>query len=156
MTVSIITRKPDELTPSELYALLQLRADVFIVEQASPYADIDGRDLLEDTLQLWAHTNGTVIGTLRVLNVESVTPSIGRVATAKNARGRGVSGALLTHAISLCRPDATIHLGAQTYLERWYGKYGFVRAGAEYDDVGILHIPMTRTPRQPAASSHTG
>lgn len=140
------TRDAGSITAVELYALLRLRTDVFVVEQDCPYPELDGRDLHEGTLHVWAHEGGDVLGTIRVLDVHSTTPAIGRVATAPVARGRGVAGRLIRHGISLCRPDAVIHLHAQAHLEGWYEGFGFRRAGDPYDEDGIPHVPMRRAP----------
>jgi ElaA protein len=142
----IETRTPAEITAAELYAVLRLRVDVFVVEQACPYPDLDGLDLRDDTLQVWAHEDGEVLGTIRVLRSAGTDPAIGRVATSAAARGRGVAGALIEHGITLCRPDATIGLHAQAHLEQWYARYGFARAGETYDEDGIPHVPMARVP----------
>lgn len=147
MPLTIETRSPADVTAAELYAVLRLRVDVFVVEQDCPYPDLDGQDLLDDTRQVWAHDDGELLGCIRVLRAGSDHPAIGRVATAGAARGRGVAGALLEHGITLCRPDATIHLHAQAHLEQWYARFGFERAGEDYDEDGIPHVPMTRTPR---------
>lgn len=140
------TRDADHITAAELYPLLRLRTDVFVVEQNCPYPELDGRDLDEGTLHVWAHDDGGVLGTIRVLDVHSPTPAIGRVATAPAARGRGVASRLLRHGIGLCRPDAVIRLSAQARLENWYERFGFRRNGAPYDEDGIPHVPMTRDP----------
>lgn len=147
MPLTIETRTPAEITAAELYALLRLRVDVFVVEQACAYPELDGQDLLDDSLQVWAHDDGELLGTIRVLGSRGDSPAIGRVATAGAARGRGVAAALIEHGITLCRPDATIHLHAQAHLEQWYARFGFERAGAGYDEDGIPHVPMVRTPR---------
>ncbi|WP_250444509.1 GNAT family N-acetyltransferase [Actinotalea sp. C106] len=146
MGITIETRTATQITAAELYPLLQLRVDVFVVEQECPYPDLDGQDLLPDTLQVWAHEDGAVLGCIRVLRAGSGTPSIGRVVTSPAARGRGVAGQLLEEGIALCGPTATIHLGAQAHLEQWYGRYGFVRAGENYAEDGIPHVPMERRP----------
>jgi ElaA protein len=136
------TREADRITAAELYPLLRLRTDVFVVEQNCPYPELDGRDLHEGTVHVWAHDGGDVLGTIRVLEVHSPTPSIGRVATTPEARGRGVASRLLLHGIGLCRTDAVIRLSAQAHLETWYERFGFVRAGEPYDEDGIPHVPM--------------
>lgn len=147
MTTTFTARRSDELTVREMHDLLKLRVDVFVVEQECPYAEIDGRDLLEDTVQLLAHEDGELVAAQRVLGVHDAEPSIGRVVTRADARGRGLAGALLERGIELCRPEATIRLGAQAHLEQWYGRFGFVRAGEDYLEDGIPHCPMLRTPR---------
>jgi ElaA protein len=144
--LEIETRTAADITAAELYPLLRLRVDVFVVEQDCPYSDLDGQDLLPGTLQVWAHDDGELLGCIRVLRADGDAPAIGRVATAQAARGRGVAAALIQHGITLCRPDATIHLHAQAHLEQWYARFGFERAGEDYDEDGIPHVPMTRRP----------
>jgi len=130
MSVEIAVQTPGDLDTERLYALLKLRTHIFIVEQRSSYPDLDGMDLTE--------------GTVRILDVNGEEPHIGRVATKIEARGRGLAGQLMERAVALCRPDAQIHLGAQTQLESWYGKFGFERCGEDFDDDGIMHLPMIR------------
>jgi ElaA protein len=69
--------------------------------------------------------------------------SIGRVATARHARGRGLSARLMDRGIELCEGRA-IDIGAQAYLEAWYTRFGFVRSGPDYLEDGIPHLPMRR------------
>lgn len=147
VALTIETRTAADVSAAELYDLLRLRVDVFVVEQACAYPELDGRDLLEDTLLVWAHDDGDLLGTIRVLGVHGTSPALGRVATAPSARGRGVARVLLEHGIALCRPDAEIHLHAQAHLEEWYARLGFRRAGDDYHEDGIPHVPMTRAPR---------
>ncbi len=144
--MTVETRTPADLTPAELYALLRLRVDVFVVEQACPYPELDGRDLLPGTRHVWAHEDGELLGTVRVLDADGDRPVVGRLAPARAGRGRGVAGALIEHAISLCRVDAPLELHGQAHLERWYERFGFVRTGDTYDEDGIPHVPMVRTP----------
>ncbi|WP_204720258.1 GNAT family N-acetyltransferase [Glutamicibacter sp. FR1] len=136
--------KPDELSMDLLYSILKLRADVFIAEQRSCYPDIDGRDLDAGTVHLIVAEDGKVLSTVRIMDIDSCAPRIGRVATAAEARGRGLAGELMQRAVDLCAPDAQIQLSAQTQLEGWYGKFGFQRSGEDYDDDGIMHLPMIR------------
>ena len=130
-----------ELTPAELYGILRLRVDVFVVEQACPYPELDGRDTEPTTTHLWvADDDGTVLATIRVLE-NGEDRAIGRVATAAAARGRGLSARLVERGIELCE-GRTIDIGAQAYLESWYERFGFRRSGPDYDEDGILHLPM--------------
>lgn len=130
-----------ELTPAQLYGLLRLRVDVFIVEQTCPYPELDGRDAEPGTLHLWhADPDGTVLSTIRVLE-NGENRSIGRVATAMSARGRGLSAQLIRRGIELCG-GRTIDIGAQAYLEAWYERFGFRRSGPDYLEDGIRHLPM--------------
>ncbi|MEU2350522.1 GNAT family N-acetyltransferase [Modestobacter sp. NPDC049651] len=134
-----------ELTPAELYGILRLRVDVFVVEQACPYPELDGRDAEPTTTHLWVADDGPdgdgrVLATIRVLH-NGEDRAIGRVATAADARSRGLSARLVQRGIELCE-GRTIDIGAQAYLERWYERFGFRRSGPDYDEDGILHLPM--------------
>ncbi|UYQ77978.1 GNAT family N-acetyltransferase [Glutamicibacter sp. JL.03c] len=144
MSVEIAVQAPGDLDTERLYALLKLRTHIFIVEQRSCYPDLDGLDLAEGTVHLSTWEDGEILCTVRILDVHGEEPHIGRVATKVEARGRGLAGQLMERAVALCRPDAQIHLGAQTQLESWYGKFGFERCGEDFDDDGIMHLPMIR------------
>jgi ElaA protein len=130
-----------ELTPVELYALLRLRVDVFVVEQACAYPDLDGRDAEPDAWHAWIEgDDGGPVATLRVLREPDGTHRIGRVVTAPAARGRGLAGALVRDA--LARVDGTVVLHAQSHLAGWYAGFGFVPDGPDYVEDGIPHTPM--------------
>ena len=130
-----------ELTPAELYGLLKLRVDVFVVEQTCPYPELDGRDTEPGTVHVWASgEDGEVLSCIRVLE-NGDDRAIGRVATAVGARGRGLSAQLVTRGLELCA-GRTVDIGAQAYLEGWYGRFGFVRSGEDYLEDGIPHLPM--------------
>jgi ElaA protein len=138
---SLRTARFAELTPAELYGLLRLRVDVFVVEQNCPYPELDGRDAEPRTVHLWfADDSGDVLATIRVLE-NGEDRAIGRVATAASARSRGLSTQLVRRGIELCE-GRTIDIGAQAYLEHWYGRFGFRRSGPNYLEDGILHLPM--------------
>ncbi|MBC9955088.1 GNAT family N-acetyltransferase [Leucobacter sp. cx-42] len=138
-----------ELAPEELYGILQLRQQVFVLEQDCVYLDADGRDLEPGTVQIWATAaDGTVAATVRVLDDSADEPgliAIGRVATAPAWRGKGVAAELITHALELTAGSPAI-LHAQSHLTHWYGRFGFVACGAEYLEDGIPHTPMRREP----------
>jgi ElaA protein len=134
-----------ELRAAELYAILIARARVFIVEQNCPYLDLDGLDV--GAWHLW--TGAPVKAYLRILapGAKYDEPSLGRVITAPEARrtglGRALVGEGLRRAESLFGASA-IRIGAQRYLERFYGEFGFVRASDDYDEDGIPHVEMLR------------
>lgn len=130
-----------DIGPETLYRILALRSDVFVVEQDCVYLDLDGRDLEPGARQFWIEQDGSVLATLRLLRDPDGTARIGRVATARSARGSGLAAALMRRALEFA-PDGDVVLGAQTYLEKWYGRFGFVRDGADYDEDGIPHLPM--------------
>jgi ElaA protein len=131
-----------DLDPRTLYRILALRSEVFVVEQDCVYLDLDGRDLEPDARQVWIERDGEVIATLRLLR-DPDCARIGRVVTAPAARGGGVAAALMTRAIELAG-SVDVVLDAQAHLADWYGRFGFVRDGAEFVEDGIPHVPMRR------------
>jgi ElaA protein len=141
--VSIFNAPTRNLDVVTLHEILRLRQDVFVVEQAAAYPDIDGRDLEPGTLQFWAG-QGSVDATLRLLREDDGTERIGRVATAAAARGQGLSSMLMEAAIAEAR-SPRIAIDAQAHLEQWYARFGFVRSGDDFSEDGIPHLPMTRT-----------
>jgi ElaA protein len=121
--------RPSTLDAVTLYRILRLRVDVFVVEQRCPYPELDGRDLDPDAEWLWAEEDDRVLGTLRMLREPDGTVRIGRVATDPAARSRGVAGRLMEFALQrLGKAEAV--LDAQSPLEGWYQRFGFVRSGA--------------------------
>jgi ElaA protein len=139
----------DELSREELYGILALRQEVFIVEQRCPYADADGRDL--DAAHLFCLEAGRVIACARLFAPGPAEAVIGRVVTSPAVRRTGLGRELMRRAIDALRDQhgpTAIRLGAQSYLERFYGSFGFIRAGEDYLEDGIPHLPMRR-PAQP-------
>ncbi len=132
-----------ELDPTTLYRILQLRTDVFVVEQQCPYPELDGRDLEPSARQVWIERDGAVLATLRLLVDPDGALRIGRVATAKAARGEGLAAALMRRALELAGTGEVV-LDAQTYLSDWYARFGFIRDGADFVEDGIAHVPMRR------------
>ncbi|WP_017538320.1 GNAT family N-acetyltransferase [Nocardiopsis halophila] len=135
------------LDAADLYALLRLRVDVFVVEQKCPYPELDGRDTEPGTLHLWACREddpSAVLGYLRVLEEDGGAARIGRVATAEQARGRGVAGRLMEAALERIGPREAL-LDAQAYAAGLYTRYGFAQEGPEFLEDGIPHVPMRRS-----------
>lgn len=136
-------RRFDQLSPTALYRLLQFRQQIFVVEQASPYGDLDGLD--QDARHLLLSADDALVGCLRV--VPSPTEiRIGRVAVAAGWRRRGLGRRLMDEALSLCRerwPGQPAALAAQLYLVSFYESLGFGATAAPYDDCGVLHVEMT-------------
>lgn len=137
-----------ELTVDQLYRILAVRQAVFVVEQTCPYQDADGRD--RDAVHLWAEADdGAILAYARLFapGARYVEACIGRVITAPEARRTGLGRALMTEAIARCAArwgPGPIRLGAQRYLERFYGDLGFVPDGEPYDEDGIPHVEMVR------------
>ncbi len=142
VTVTDIRSAPwRELGPVTLHEIVRLRQDVFVVEQACPYPDLDGRDLEPGAVQWWVTgEDGAVLATLRMLGRAGGELRIGRVATAATARGRGVAAALVAAALEAT--SGPVVLDAQSHLEGWYARLGFVRDGEEFVEDGIPHVPM--------------
>ncbi|NLD09920.1 MAG: GNAT family N-acetyltransferase [Xanthomonadaceae bacterium] len=151
----------DELTTLELFSILKLRQNVFMLEQASLYPDIDGADLsalhlflVSDQYEAETQTPLPILAYGRILAptqlkedlASSQKISFGRVIIAKEARGTGLGTALidqLMETIKMRFPHVSqIEIGAQAHLENFYGKFGFVKVTEPYDDGGVLHIDM--------------
>jgi ElaA protein len=136
-----------DIDPTVLYRLLALRVDVFVVEQACRYRELDGRDLEPGARLVWAEQHDQPVATLRLLIDPDGAVRIGRVATAATARGAGLASSLMRRALGLAAtmaPGADAVLDAQTYLVGWYARFGFRRDGADFDEDGISHTPMRR------------
>jgi ElaA protein len=147
MTIALRRLRAQDLDAATLYELLKLRVEVFVVEQACPYPELDGRDLLAETRHFWLEApDGEVICTLRLMEEHTggaKTFRIGRVCTKRTARGQGHSSRLLQAALAEVG-DYPCRIDAQTYLEEMYRQHGFVRQGDEFLDDGIPHVPMER------------
>jgi ElaA protein len=131
-----------DLDTTTLYAILKLRADVFVVEQKCPYADLDGRDDEPGTRHVWLSRGEEIRGYLRILD-DGDAERIGRVVVAPAARGAGHAARLMDQALTIIGNRPSV-LAAQTYLARFYAKYGYQQAGPEYLDDGVPHVPMVR------------
>ena len=147
MTVAVRRVRAPDLDAATLYELLKLRVEVFVVEQACPYPELDGRDLLAETRHYWLEQgDGEVICTLRLMEEHSGGAKafrIGRVCTKRTARSRGHTARLLQAALAEVG-DFECRIDAQTYLAEMYGRHGFVRDGDEFLEDGIPHVPMMR------------
>lgn len=140
-----------DLSVQKLYELLKLRVEVFVVEQACPYPELDGRDLTTETRHFWLEDDGQVICTLRLLEEHDDGKKsfrIGRLCTARSARGRGHTTRLLQAALAEVG-DSPCRINAQTYLIDMYGKHGFLLDGEEFVEDGIPHVPMRRGGGEP-------
>jgi ElaA protein len=133
-----------DLDAPTLYALLKLRTDIFVVEQACPYPELDGRDTEPTTRHLWFADEPTdPKAYIRILAEPDGSARIGRVCTAASARGRGLARRLMEAALARTG-DRPCVLDAQRYLLDFYRSFGFTVAGPEYLDGGIPHVPMRR------------
>jgi ElaA protein len=134
-----------DLTALEVYNLLQLRNDVFIMEQTCFYRDVDDKDL--DAYHLLVQENGVMIGYARLLpkgiSYEKCC-SIGRVLILEKYRKYNYGKTLMQEAITFCLHhfESPIKISAQQYLEVFYTNLGFVIAGEMYLEYDIPHLPM--------------
>ncbi|MCR8934320.1 MULTISPECIES: GNAT family N-acetyltransferase [Pseudomonas] len=149
MTIEWICKHHSDLGKEQLYALLKLRSEVFVVEQKCAYPDLDGQDLDGDTHHLMGWENDQLVAYLRLLDPQSQGGDvvIGRVVTAPAGRGKGLGHKMMEQALKQAEkhwPQVPIYLSAQAHLQGYYGKYGFVVAGEEYLEDDIPHIGMRR------------
>jgi ElaA protein len=131
-----------ELSPTQLYELLRFRQTVFVVEQVSPYPDLDGRDMHAQHLLL--RRGGELIGYLRLIAPDPLV-HIGRVAVKAGERGRGSARGMMEAALERAAsvyPHRDVALSAQAYLEQFYQSLGFATVSAPYDDYGVPHLDM--------------
>jgi ElaA protein len=139
-----------DLDAATLYELLRLRVEVFVVEQACPYPELDGRDLASQTRHFWLQKpDGEVISTLRLMEENPNGGKlfrIGRVCTTQSARGHGHTARLMQAALADIGEDRC-EINAQTYLIEMYSRHGFVVDGDEFLEDGIPHVPMVRVRR---------
>ena len=136
----------DGLTVNELYDLLRLRQEVFIVEQCCPYLDADGED--ERAIHLLGYIDGILGLYTRLFYTPNTAEAIiGRVIVKAPYRGRKLGYVLMEESekqiTELYKPTA-ISLGAQAHLEGFYGSLDYQRCGENYDEDGIPHIPMRK------------
>lgn len=139
------------LAPDELYAALQLRQIVFVIEQQCTFLDPDGRDDKAWHLLGWQHEDGArwLSAYARVFEpgVKYPAASIGRVVTHPRVRRAGAGRALMAEALRRLgevAPGSEVRIEAQLYLVQFYESFGFARAGEEYLEDGIVHVDMVR------------
>lgn len=145
--MNITIKTFQELTTSELYELLQLRSEVFVVEQDCVYQDIDGKDV--KALHVLGAKEGKIIAYTRLFNSGEYfdTPSIGRVVVKESERKYGYGHDLIKASIQAIVDnynETTITISAQTYLQKFYESHGFKQVGEGYLEDGIPHIRMVR------------
>lgn len=138
-------KKFEELKVEEIYKILKIRNEVFIVEQQCAYQDCDGKD--ENSYHLYLEDNGEIIAYLRILKkgVSYDELSIGRVLVHKNYRGKGISREMMLKAIKFIElnlNEKEIKIQAQSYLVNFYGSLGFKETSSEYLEDNIPHIDM--------------
>lgn len=136
-----------ELTVDELYEILKLRSEVFVVEQNCVFLDQDDKD--QKCYHLMLYSDDQLVGYSRLVpaGLSYSEMAIGRVITSPLARRKGFGKILMELSIDYCRKffgAGDIRLGAQTYAQGFYASLGFVAEGDTYDEDGIEHIEMVR------------
>lgn len=145
--MNFIIKTFQELTTSELYEILQLRSEVFVVEQDCVYQDVDGKD--QKALHVLGFKNDKIVAYTRLFDSGQYfdTPSIGRVVVKDIERKFGYGHDLIKTSIQAITDNykkTKITISAQTYLQKFYESHGFVKVGEEYLEDDIPHIKMIR------------
>jgi ElaA protein len=146
-TLHWIKKKFDELSVAELYTILRLRAEVFVVEQNCAYLDTDNKDQYCHHLMGWKDDELIAYTRLVPPGVSYEYPSIGRVVTSPTARRGGFGRMLMEKSIEetiSLYGKTPIRIGAQLYLKDFYTSLGFITSSEIYLEDGIEHIEMTK------------
>ena len=141
------TKAFEELTIDELYDIMQLRTNIFVVEQNCPYPELDGKD--KNCLHVFATQGGKVVAYARIVppGLSYKEISIGRVVVHADHRKDGLGRILIDLALEKIEEEfgtQAIQIGAQTYLKKFYGSFGFEPVSEEYLEDGIPHVDMIR------------
>jgi ElaA protein len=142
-------KKFDELSAKEIYEILKLRSEVFVVEQNCVFLDMDDKDQFAHHLQ--GRIEGNLAAVVRILppGLSYDEPSIGRVVSSPLFRRKGVGIELMKTAINetiSLYGNVPIKIGAQLYLKKFYESFGFVQCSETYLEDDIPHIKMIRNP----------
>ncbi len=147
MMLSIRIKYFDELSINELYELLRLRSEVFVVEQDCVYQDIDSKD--QKAVHVLGYDNNKLVAYTRLFKPGDYfnESSIGRVVVREKARGSGAGYDIMNASITFINDvlkKFEIRISAQTYLKKFYNNLGFKEVGEGYLEDGIPHINMIR------------
>ncbi|WP_350293342.1 GNAT family N-acetyltransferase [uncultured Croceitalea sp.] len=147
MNISI--KSFNELSTKELYQILQLRSEVFVVEQNCVYQDVDDKD--QKALHVLGFKNDNLAAYTRIFKPGDYykNTSIGRVVVKKPERKYGFGKDIMLASLKTIKEEiggVIVELSAQVYLKRFYKDLGFVETGKEYLEDGIPHIRMLKTP----------
>lgn len=145
--LTVLTKSFSELSTKELYDILQLRSEVFVVEQNCVYQDIDGKD--EKALHVIGFKNDKIVAYCRIFKPGDYfeKASIGRVVVAKNERKFGYGHVIFEQSVEAVKEyfnEISIKISAQLYLKKFYESHGFVQVGEGYLEDDIPHIGMLK------------
>lgn len=146
--LNIVVKPFETLTTQELYSVLQLRSEIFVVEQNCVYQDMDNKD--QKALHVLGYKNGKIVAYTRIFKPGDYFEyaSIGRVIVSQKERKHSYGNDIMNASIKAVKDyfnETNIMIGAQCYLKRFYNKLGFKEVGEEYLEDGIPHIHMVRT-----------
>ncbi len=147
MEFTEICKPFDALTTKELYAILRLRSEIFVIEQNCIFLDMDNKDQYCQHLMLYSENELVAYARIVPAGLSYPEPSIGRIVSSNSVRGKGFGRQLLKLSIENCIRlcgNKPIRIGAQLYLKDFYGSFGFVTSSDVYDEDGIDHIEMVR------------
>jgi ElaA protein len=147
MHIQWLLKKFEELTPYQLYAILQLRNEVFVVEQTCVFQDADDKD--QNSWHLMGFEKNKLVAYTRLVPAGEIHQqcSIGRVVTSPSARGNGIGKDLMDRSINAVYDlfgKGPIKIGAQVYLKNFYESFGFEQSSDIYLEDGIEHIYMIK------------
>ena len=147
MAIQWMLKKFEDLSAIELYKIMQLRNEVFVVEQNCVYQDADNKDI--SSWQFMGWDNEKLVAFTRLLppGLAYEQASIGRVVTSPSARGSGIGKELMQRSIKEIKDlfgEVPIKIGAQLYLQKFYTSLGFIQTSEIYLEDGIKHIEMVR------------
>ncbi|RLA03873.1 MAG: GNAT family N-acetyltransferase [Gammaproteobacteria bacterium] len=146
LDVNWIWSQFQDLSNDQLYQLLKLRQDVFILEQQCFYPDMD--DLDSDCIHLLGYQNNELVAYLRLIPAEfhdSGNIALGRIIAKSTQRGSGLGKAMMTEAMDYLQkhfPEQDVQMSAQDHLQKFYNNFGFSSVAEAYDEDGIPHIMM--------------
>lgn len=145
--MKIVIKSFKELTTDELYVLLKLRIDVFVVEQNCPYPELDDKDqIATHILGYYKNKLATYARIFAVSQYFDNHAAIGRIATHKNFRNLKLGRKIVQKSIDLCHKlygeNTPIKIAAQTYLNSFYTSFGFNIDGKEFLEDGLPHVHM--------------
>lgn len=138
-----------DLSPDELYQIMRLRIEVFVIEQQCFYQDADNKDQHCHHLMLFKDNELVAYARIVPAGLSFEEASIGRVITSAQVRGTGAGKVLMETAMQTCRQifgNVPIRIGAQTYAKAFYAALGFEASGDEFMEDGIPHIEMVAHP----------
>ena len=147
LKINWILKSFETLTPTELYTILRLRSEVFVVEQNCVFLDMDNKD--QFSLHLMGWYNNELIACTRLIAPRKMYEqmSIGRVVTSPAYRKTGVGRILMKESIKKCYElfgEGAIKIGAQLYLKKFYESFGFIQTSNIYLEDDIEHIEMIK------------